>query len=294
MSSMTERSKLFMFAALTMFGMGVGSALMYLIAQGLLPAGADIERVFSTPSASDQNVLKWANTGMLIGFFLFPVLVFRLMFGQSNALPLRWQKSSHWWWLAPFILIFLSGMADILGAFNTWLMEQLQWRSADEMQTNADHLQKLMLSPETPWDWFSTIVAVVIAPAILEELFFRGALQNLFTRVGTSHGSAIWASALIFSALHLQFEGFLPRLFLGVILGYLYHWSGSLTTAVIAHAFNNALALMMFTYFESFEWEISENRWVELLIGFGMGFIGIAITQWAYRRGHAPSSRQQE
>lgn len=292
--SMSDRSKLIMFAALSMIGMGVGSTLMFVVAGLMLPEGMGMEQLFNQPTAELQDALKWGNTSMLIGFYLFPVIMYRLLFGRSKALSFGFFKQSHWWFVAPFILIFLSGMADILGAFNVWLMDQLQLQTLDEMQNNADQLQRIMLSPSNGLQWFSTIVALIIAPAILEELFFRGALQNLLQRLGGGHHAAIWATAAAFSAMHLQFEGFLPRMFLGLLMGYLYYWSGSLTTSIIAHAVNNALALVLFSIFQSFEWSFSEQRWVELFISFGTGFIGIAITQWAYRRNKPSSELQQE
>ena len=56
---------------------------------------------------------------------------------------------------------------------------------------------------------------------------------------------AIWISAIIFSAIHLQFEGFLPRMVLGVVLGYLYHWTGNLWVPMLAHAFNNGIQIVL-------------------------------------------------
>jgi H+/Cl- antiporter ClcA len=92
----------------------------------------------------------------------------------------------------------------------------------------------------------------------------------------------------------MQFEGFLPRLMLGALMGYLYYWSGSITAAIIAHAFNNLLALCLFQIFRTTEWHIIDQPWIELLISFGFGFIGIALTQWAYRKGHYQSTLTEQ
>lgn len=294
MSGMSDRSKLLLFAALTMLGIGVGSALMYGLGNLMLPDGITLDKALENPTTDIQEALKWANTGMLLGFFLFPVLVFRLLCGPTHVLHFGFARRSHWWWSAPVILIFLSGIADILGAFNVWIMDQLQMQSLDHMQNSADQLQTIMLSPSTGVQWLSTIIAVVIAPAVLEELFFRGAIQNLLIRLGGNHHSAIWVSAAAFSAMHMQFEGFLPRMFLGLIMGYLYHWSGSLTTSIIAHASNNALALVLYTIFQSFEWQMFDQPMLQLVISFAMGFVGIALTQWAYRKSHVSSALEQE
>ena len=54
-------------------------------------------------------------------------------------------------------------------------------------------------------------------------------------------------AAFLFSAMHMQFYGFVPRLLLGAMLGYLFVWSGSLWLSVLAHFVNNASAII-FTY----------------------------------------------
>jgi hypothetical protein len=76
--------------------------------------------------------------------FFFPVLAYRLLFGRTNAFSLGFTKSSHWWWSAPIILIFLSGVADILGAFNGWIMDRqiaILGRHAKQCQpTSNDHV----------------------------------------------------------------------------------------------------------------------------------------------------------
>jgi len=293
-STMTARQKLLLFGAFTMVGMGLGGGLMMLVAAWLAPVGADLPAIFSNPLPEHADLLKWSNTSMLVGFFLFPIIAFQLLFKRTSSLPLNFSKRSHWWWIAPFLLFFLSGMVDIAGAFNTWLMQKMQWETLDQLQTQADQLQRFMLNPTDAFGWISTLMAVVIGPAILEELFFRGGLQNLFLRVGKNPHASIWMSAIAFSAVHLQFEGFLPRLMLGALMGYLYYWSGSITTAIIAHAFNNLLALVLFHAFATTEWHIVDQPWIELLISFVFGFVGIALTQWAYRRGHQVSTPIEE
>jgi membrane protease YdiL (CAAX protease family) len=294
LSTLSERKKLLLFGAFVLIGMGLGSMLMFAVAQAMSPAGTDIAHVFASPQAEHAELLKWANTSMLIGFFLFPVIMFQWMFRGSHALPLHFARPTHWWWLAPVLLFFLSGMVDIAGRFNVWLIQKMEWSTLESLQNQADNLQQLMLTPTNLTEWIGTIVAVVIGPAVLEELFFRGALQNLFMRIGRNPHASIWASAIAFSAVHMQFEGFLPRLMLGALMGYLYYWSGSITTAIIAHAFNNLLALCLFQIFRTTEWHIIDQPWIELLISFGFGFIGIALTQWAYRKGHYQSTLTEQ
>jgi membrane protease YdiL (CAAX protease family) len=91
----------------------------------------------------------------------------------------------------------------------------------------------------------SNLLILALVPAVTEELFFRGALQKLLSdKLG--HHFAIWFVAIIFSAYHLQFFGFFPRIFLGAFLGYLLLWSKSLYLPMIAHFINNASLVVFY------------------------------------------------
>ena len=86
------------------------------------------------------------------------------------------------------------------------------------------------------------LLSVAGLPAIFEELSFRGVLQPLLIR---ATGSAFWGialTAIVFSAIHFQFSGFLPRVLLGALFGWLAHRTGSLIPGIAAHFANNALA----------------------------------------------------
>lgn len=89
-----------------------------------------------------------------------------------------------------------------------------------------------------------SILLVGVLTGLSEEFLFRGGLQRiLITRPMNAH-IAIWLTAFIFSAIHFQFFGFFPRLIIGALFGYLAYWSGSLWTAIIAHALNNSTVII--------------------------------------------------
>lgn len=88
-------------------------------------------------------------------------------------------------------------------------------------------------------------IVVAILPGIGEELLFRGLLQNAVHRWSKNAHVAIWASAFLFSAIHLQFYGLVPRMALGALFGYLYVWSGNLWYPILAHMLNNGLSLVL-------------------------------------------------
>jgi uncharacterized protein len=92
----------------------------------------------------------------------------------------------------------------------------------------------------------ANMLCMALVPAVFEEMFFRGALQGLIAKRLRNHHLAIWAAAFIFSAMHFQFYGFVPRLIMGAFMGYLYVWYGNLWMPIIAHFANNAAAILVY------------------------------------------------
>lgn len=117
-----------------------------------------------------------------------------------------------------------------------------EWASAKEAELKV--LTEHLIEFEGVGHFFLALFAVAVIPAIGEELLFRGVLQNTLRKLSGNKHLAIWISAILFSAIHLQFYGFFPRMLLGALFGYLYLWSGKLSVAVLAHFFHNGLALL--------------------------------------------------
>ncbi len=113
-----------------------------------------------------------------------------------------------------------------------------QW----EMQ-NAE-TTKILLDGNSLMMLLTGIFTIGIVTPIGEELFFRAGLQRILSESMSRHLS-IWIAAIIFSALHLQFFGFIPRVLLGAFFGYLFVWTNSIWAPIFAHAFNNTLIVIL-------------------------------------------------
>lgn len=92
------------------------------------------------------------------------------------------------------------------------------------------------------------LIVIALIPAVGEEFVFRGVVQNVFTLYFKNIHVAIWLAAIVFSAIHLQFYGFLPRMLLGAMFGYLYVWSGNMLVPMAAHFCNNGFSLFLLHY----------------------------------------------
>ncbi len=120
------------------------------------------------------------------------------------------------------------------GAFENW---------AKELEQKLAEITKYMTSFNSGEEYLIGLLVIAVLPAIGEEIAFRRLLQpELYKATGNIH-FAIWASAFFFSALHMQFYGFVPRVLLGALFGYLYYWSGNIIVPMVAHLINNAVAV---------------------------------------------------
>lgn len=153
------------------------------------------------------------------------------------------------------------------------------------MEKQAQELTERMLDVNTFGGLIFTLLVMAVMPAVGEELFCRGALQNIFAEKVNKH-IAVWIVAIIFSLIHFQMYGFLPRMVLGALLGYLLIWSGSLWLPIIVHFVNNATVVLA-SYFgkESATMETIENIGKAETWGFGIASAVISgmIIWWILR-----------
>lgn len=114
-----------------------------------------------------------------------------------------------------------------------------------ESESQMMEITKFLTDFENMQEFIVGIFVIGVLAGVGEEVFFRGLIQpkmRLYT--GSVHWG-IWLTAIIFSAIHMQFYGFLPRVFLGAIFGYLYVYSGSMIYPILAHIFNNSLTILL-------------------------------------------------
>ncbi len=127
-------------------------------------------------------------------------------------------------------------LPEFLSGFETWAMnKEAQLKSLTEFLTKFDSRFEFSLA----------FIIIAIIPAVGEELVFRGVLQNYLHKWIKNVHIAIWVSAIIFSLIHMQFYGLVPRILLGALFGYLYVISGSLWMAILGHFINNGFTVIM-------------------------------------------------
>jgi membrane protease YdiL (CAAX protease family) len=114
-----------------------------------------------------------------------------------------------------------------------------------EMEQSLAQLTEFLTSFTSPLQLVFALIVIAGIAGVGEELIFRGLIQRKIYYASKNPHLAIWLAAFIFSAIHFQFYGFFPRLFLGAMFGYFYFWTGNLWVPIAAHIFNNGLAVLM-------------------------------------------------
>jgi membrane protease YdiL (CAAX protease family) len=147
------------------------------------------------------------------------------------------------------IMLFSSPVMEVLVNVNQKLTLPAPLKAIEDlMRTLEQQAQKAtdaMLNMKNIGDMLFALLVVGLLTAIAEEFLFRGCIQTIFIKwTGNTH-AAIWITAIAFSAFHMEFFSFLPRVALGVFFGYFVAWSGSVWTGVWAHFLNNGSAVVI-------------------------------------------------
>lgn len=143
-----------------------------------------------------------------------------------------------WFPLALFFLYPLMG-------FLTFYISQLELPAfMAEMDVDAMETLNSLLKMDTIGDLLINLFLIAILPGVGEELLFRGIIQKEITNRWQNPHLAIWVTAFIFGVFHFQIVGLLPKMMIGLVLGYAYYYSGSLILPMIMHALNNGFATL--------------------------------------------------
>jgi membrane protease YdiL (CAAX protease family) len=148
------------------------------------------------------------------------------------------------------LIIMIAGYftVEFLGMVNqsiVTLLPKTTQKWVESGEENANGMLENILSIKGPASLMMAIFMVGALPAIGEELFFRGILQKLFIQIFKSAWPGIIFTGFLFSAFHMQFLGFLPRMALGIILGALYWYSGSILTSMLGHFIFNTINILL-------------------------------------------------
>lgn len=209
---------------------------------GQLVAGKDMSNV---------DTLKKLQFFQSIGMFVLPPLILAYLwdfkpfsFLSADILP----KISFLF--ITLVLVWVASPAiNLLGEINNRISfpESLHHVeiSVRALEDKAEILTQKILQADNMFVLFVNIGLIAVIPAVGEEFFFRGIIQKTLSDKLGKHW-AVWITAIIFSTIHFQFYGFIPRMLMGAVFGYLLVWTGNIWYPVLAHFVNNATAVVYF------------------------------------------------
>jgi membrane protease YdiL (CAAX protease family) len=207
-----------------------------------------------TPADYARPELAGVIKGLLIvqffGIFFIPSMIFAYLadprpFAYAGLRP---PQKASFFLVAVITMVAGYFTVELFGMINESIVHFLPKGTQDWInkgESDADGTLKSILSMKGPADLLSVIFFVGVMPAIGEELFFRGILQKFFIQIFRSAWPGIIFTGFLFSAFHMQFMGFFPRMALGIILGALYWYSGSIYTSMLGHFLFNTINVLL-------------------------------------------------
>lgn len=213
----------------------------------------ELSSIIANPSTPEAiGFVKFFQVINQIGIFILPVGAYSLFVSTSagNYLKLDHKPTAVSLLIVGLMVYSILPFLNYMAEFNQnivlpeafWGIEQ--WMKEKELQ--AAHLTEIFLKTDSIGGLSINLFIVALIPAIGEELLFRGVLLRLLKEMTKSIHLAVIISALLFSAIHLQFYGFLPRFLLGLILGYSFVFTRNLWVPIFLHFVNNASSVIIY------------------------------------------------
>jgi uncharacterized protein len=208
----------------------------------LTPAGMD--------SAEGLGFLKYFQVVQSIGLFVFPPFVLGWLYHGNFSEYLLIDRTTTFdtYLYAGLAVLVLIPLINFTGEINSQMKLPESFSGLENWMRTMEDTAKVMtekfMKVESISGLMFNLFMIAILPAIGEELMFRGVIQRIFTNWTKNYHLGIWISAFLFSAMHMQFYGFLPRMLLGGMFGYLLVWSGTMWVPILAHFVNNTMGVL--------------------------------------------------
>ena len=215
----------------------------------------ELSHLFASRDFSDRiHLLKYFQILQTLGLFVIPPFIIARLYAEGTGRYLGFDSQPKIASVSAVIVMIFVALPFI--NFLSHLNQSIPFPESLESLENylinreedARQMTSRFLSAENLQQLMVNLFMVAVLPALGEELVFRGILQKLFASWTRNIHWGILIAAILFSAMHIQFYGFIPRLALGILFGYLFFWSGSIWLPITGHFVNNGSAVI-FYYF---------------------------------------------
>lgn len=270
--------RVFIWLLILFFGIGLGQVASLGAVMGL---GYDVQSLAS-PETLDKTAIRIMAFANQLFSFLIPAIFLGFVLFKNKWMgfvglkvdedfPQNKDLTSRNILLAILIIIFSWPLTQFLYLVN---MEIPMPDILLNMENATNGLIEKMLQINSLPELLFVLIIMALTPAIGEELMFRGLFQRILRYNKLNLHLAVILSAIIFSTIHMQFQGFIPRFFLGLVLGYFLAFGGNLWIAIVAHFIFNGSQVII-SYFAKDQMDLTASpQWADFNIGI---FIGATI-----------------
>ena len=280
---------------LVLLGMSLGNllAMGVIMALSMPQGGVGLDAVAQMLQNPQQYPNSWWYLMLLQAIshpftFLIPGVIYWRWSEQHRVEEFVRRPLPSYLLLAISLLIMIVFMP-----FNSWIIE---WNRNLHLPQGLNQVEEWMFRKEqelaamtrfltdfsTGSELVVALIVMAVIPAVGEEVLFRGIIQRkIFHKIGDMHTS-IWATAALFSATHLQFYGFVPRMLLGAMMGYMYAWTRNLWTPIFAHFVNNAaiVVIVFLSHHQVIDFDIEKSdssvSWIGALLSLALS-VGLLL-----------------
>lgn len=235
----TKFERLFILLALIIIGLILGTVIGFAY-------------VFITKSnPQDLNSLRFMQISSQLFTFVLPPIAYALLVKEQPVNALGLKNSKILWFLIGTAMIFaIMPLNSIFAEWNAGLtlpeslsaLEQMM----KEMQDAASAMIEKFVSVDTIGGLILNLFMIAGLAALGEELLFRSIIQTSLIKICKNAHIGILLASVIFSFIHLEFYGFVPRLILGMLLGYMFYFSGSIWIPMLMHFINNGTVVLIY------------------------------------------------
>ena len=211
-----------------------------------------------------------------LGTFLIPSILFLIII---KSIPINYliPEKNDWFKLVIYFFILL-GIAQILLVISTYIgYDFLPLSTQDFLRNQQDFNTKIQegFITESFYGFLFNIILLAVIPALGEELFFRGILQNICIGLFKNNTAGIIITSLIFGILHFQIDNLLSIIFASLLLGYIYDFSNNIFLTILLHFGFNSFSLLCM---QTIKWNLVTESQLDLLANYLFIPIGIVLS----------------
>lgn len=236
----TKFERLFILLALIIIGLILGTVIGWVYV------------LITKSNPQDLNALRFMQISSQLFTFVFPPIAYAFLVKENPVNALGLKKSKTLWILIGIAMIFaIMPFNSILAEWNANLtlpesMSKIE-SLMKQMQEAATEIIEKFVSVDTIGGLILNLFMIAGLAALGEELLFRSIIQTSLIKICKNAHIGILIASAIFSFIHFEFYGFVPRLILGMLLGYMFYFSGSIWISMLMHFLNNGT--VVFIYF---------------------------------------------